>query len=72
MSIDRQTVWLVMQLVVGTIVGFWVFDAVMAPGTATPVNASIIAEWIGLGVTFAATKIVCVAFDVFRWLLRND
>lgn len=71
MSIDRQTVWLAMQLFVGTLVGIWVFNDLLEPDIgSTPVNAAIISEWFGLMASFAATKAVCIGYDLYRWL-RN-
>ena len=71
MSIDRQTVWLAMQLSVGTLIAWYIWAKMDAAEIgATSTNRAIISEWFGLLAAFGATKIVCLAYDAFRWL-RN-
>lgn len=73
MSIDRHTVWLAMQLFVGTLVGIWIFNDMQEPDIgSTAVNAAIISEYLGLAAAFLATKAICGVVDAFRWLFLRD
>jgi hypothetical protein len=73
MSIDRQTVWLAMQLSVGTLIAWFVW-AKMVEGDigATVTNKAIISEMFGLLAAWTTTKAICFAYDAFRWLFLRD